>query len=402
MRNIFLKTTTKKIDDPDKLQTELDKFKLRTHEKFKSFLEDIRLTKDGTHRKAQWRLKYKDNKTLSDVETKALQEIEKLKRAKLEGKRSDLKKIPVKPESKQRKNVFQEYNISPQELRGIINKISDDILNNAVVKNAVSKVNKGNTGSKSQPNKIESGIDLLGIVKYYQEGLHGGAKKQSRFYQFGSDPDLVIAERLELDKTRKVKPNTNALVSIVGEQGKDYNPGIIKVIEDIQQKTTLDDLGIAGLMISLVREGKIPKNSNKQLDPRQKKQLAAITYLMFGRESVRNKRNLVHSSVLLTQVARGEKPLINAINELPMSPRQATETVRFIDDIDFKQKYPASDTKKAKNIQEMEQLETKAINDFIFDKLQEEKINFKSKEEVLDYSEKKIKEIIFNIYKIRL
>ena len=402
MRSIFLKTTAEKIDDPDKLQADLDKFKLRTDKKFEKFLKDIKLEKDGTHRKAQWRLEYKDNKTLSDVETEALQQIEELKKAKLEGRRSAPKKIPVKPESKQRKNIFQEYNISHQELRGIINKISDDILNNAEVKNAVSKVNKGNTGSKSQPNKIESGIDLLGIVKHYQEGLHGGAKKQSRFYQFGSDPDLVIAERLELDKTRKVKPNTNAIVSIVGEQGSAYNPGVIKVIEDIQEKTNFDDQDIADTIISLVSEGKIPESLNKKLNSRQKKQLAGVTYLILGRESVRNKRNLIHSSVLLTQVAKGEKPLINAIDELPMSPKQAKETVQLMDDVDFKQKHPASNTKRAKNIQQIEQLETKAINDFLFDKIQEEKINFKNKEEVIDYSEKKIKEIIFNIYKIQL
>ena len=402
MRSIFLKTTAEKIDDPDKLQADLDKFKLRTDKKFEKFLKDIKLEKDGTHRKAQWRLEYKDNKTLSDVETEALQQIEELKKAKLEGRRSAPKKIPVKPESKQRKNIFQEYNISHQELRGIINKISDDILNNAEVKNAVSKVNKGNTGSKSQPNKIESGIDLLGIVKHYQEGLHGGAKKQSRFYQFGSDPDLVIAERLELDKTRKVKPNTNAIVSIVGEQGSAYNPGVIKVIEDIQEKTNFDDQDIADTIISLVSEGKIPESLNKKLNSRQKKQLAGVTYLILGRESVRNKRNLIHSSVLLTQVAKGEKPLINAIDELPMSPKQAKETVQLMDDVDFKQKHPASNTKRAKNIQQIEQLETKAINDFLFDKIQEEKINFKNKEEVIDYSEKKIKEIIFNVYGIRL
>ena len=404
MRNIFLKITTEKFEDSRKFQKNLDKFKERINDRFNSYLKGIGIEKGkGKRNKAQWKLKYENNKTLSDIETDALEQIEGLKKAKLEGKRFTPKKIPVKPESKQRKNIFQEYNISHQELRGIINKISDDILNNAEVKNAVSKVNKGNTGSKSQPNKIESGIDLLGIVKYYQEGLHGGATKQSRFYQFGSDPDLVIAERLEVDfKTGKIRPNTNAVVSIVGEQGTAYNPGVIGVIEDIKEKTNLDDRDIAESMISLVSEGKILENLNKKLNPRQKKQLAAITYLFLGRESVRNKRNLVHSSVLLTQVAEGKKPLINAIDELPMSPGQATETVRFIDDVDFKQKYPANNTKRAKKIEQMEQLETKAVNDFIFEKIQKEKNNFKNKEEVIDYSEKKIKEIIFNIYKIQL
>lgn len=174
------------------------------------------------------------------------------------------------------------------------------------------------------------------------------------------------------------------------------------VLELTKSYSNLNDQNIADAMITLVCEGKIPEGLNKKLNSKQKKQLAGITYLTFGRESVRNKRNLVHSSVLLSQVAKGDKPLINAINELPISPGQATETVSLIDDVDFKQKYSASNTKRAKNIEQIEQLETKAINDFVFDKIQEGKINLKSKEEAINYSEKKIKEIIFNIYQIRL
>ncbi|MGF1489051.1 MAG: hypothetical protein ACFBSE_18345, partial [Prochloraceae cyanobacterium] len=402
MREVFIKTQGQNFETEKQLKKGFEKFKERIEDNFNKHLNDVSIDKVGTGKKAKWIIDWQ-GKTLSDVEIDAEQRIEKIKKDRIEKEQNAPEKITVKPEGKQRINIFQQYNISPQKLRSLINKISDKLLNNKEVEGAVERVNKGQAGTKSQPNQIDSGIDLLAIIKYYQDGSHGALENRNRYYQFGSDPNTILREELDVDrKTRKIKPNTNARVQISGDAGGAYNPGIINLIENIKQQTNLNDRDIADAMITLVSEGKIPEGLKDNLRPEQKKQLAEITYLIFGRESVRNQRNLVHSSLLFSQVVQGNKSLINVIDELPMSPDLAAETSRLIDDIDLKQKYPAGDSDRAKRVEKMEELETKAINDFIVDRINQEKINISSKEELLDYSDTKLKKLISDIYEIKL
>ena len=114
---------------------------------------------------------------------------------------------------------------------------------------------------------------------------------------------------------------------------------------------------------------------------------------MFGRESVRNKRNLIHSAILLSLAAKGKKPLINVIDDFPMSPENAPSTVRRIDDIDEKLKrYPKKTDKVGQEVGKVEDLETKAINDFIVEE------DF----DLDEYTKDKLNKLVEKVYGIKI
>lgn len=127
---------------------------------------------------------------------------------------------------------------------------------------------------------------------------------------------------------------------------------------------------------------------------------------MFGRESVRNKRNLIHSAILLSLAAKGKKPLINVIDDFPMSPENAPSTVRRIDDIDEKLKrYPKKTDKVGQEVGKVEDLETKAINDFIVEEMKSDKIdpnNLPKDFDLDEYTKDKLNKLVEKVYGIKI
>ena len=358
------------------------------------------------------------------LDEKVLSNINETKNLTKRGKEAK-KKIDITPE-KSRLQLFNQDRKTHKKLRDLINKISLDLLNHSQVKNTADGIDNKKGDDKNNPNIIiRSGADILAIVKYYQEGKQGALEGQTdsertRFYQFGDNKNTVISEKLdekntiqEKDKTGNNKVNTNAYVNMT-KGGSDYNPSIItkleKIKNDLNQNKKVGeeykDTNIAQAMISLMNKGEILEPLKSDLTDKQQQELAEITYLMFGRESVRNKRNLIHSAILLSLAAKGKKPLINVIDDFPMSPENAPSTVRRIDDIDEKLKrYPKKTDFIGQEVAKVEQLETKAINDFIVEEMKSDKIhpNNLPKDFDLDgYTKDKLNKLVEKTYRIKI
>ena len=136
----------------------------------------------------------------------------------------------------------------------------------------------------------------------------------------------------------------------------------------------------------------------------KEKKLTEITYLIFGRESVRNKRNLVQAPILFSQVAKGRISIEDAVKQLPMSPDGAQSSAKRLDDFDSGTKpYPQERTKIYERVKEVEQKETNVINDFIADEMKKDGIErFDNQQELIEYTEEKIRRNIFLFYGINL
>ena len=289
------------------------------------------------------------------------------------------------------RNVLNEHNVSPQQTREIINRITDNLLKDKDVEIAASQFNQDGKGTKDNPNKISGGIGIAGIVRHYgdtKQNLPEG-ESRTRHYQFGKQKHTRVSE--------DVKNHPNAFV----RGGGRYEPEVRETFESIKKSTGLSDSRIARALNTLVREGDfLPGMFNHK----QEAQLTKVTYLIFGRESVRNKRNLVQASILFSQVEKGRISLEDAVAKLPMSPDGAQSSVKRLDDFDSGTRpYPKEGTQIHERITEVQQKETDVINDFIIDEMRRDNIEtFENQQELIGYTERKIKEQLYRTYGISL
>ena len=210
-------------------------------------------------------------------------------------------------------------------------------------------------------------------------------ESRTRHYQFGEQKHTRVSE--------DVKKYPNAFV----RGGGKYDPHVLRTFEEIKNNNNLNDRDIARAMNTLLREGEIPPG---MLNRQQEKKLTEITYLIFGRESVRNKRNLVQAPILFSQVAKGRISIFDAVKQLPMSPDGAQSSAKRLDDFDSGTKpYPQEGTKIYERVKEVEQKETKVINDFIADEMKRDGIEqFNDQQELIEYVQRKIKEQLNRSY----
>jgi hypothetical protein len=219
----------------------------------------------------------------------------------------------------------QAYMPRGQELRRIIYEVSQQILDHDDVKTAAAQMQTAGAGTKEKPHQISGGTGFPAAVRHYQQtgGTIPQGQSATRHYEIGS-------KRLHVSEDLKDDPNAFVRGAYDYLPGKDGKPDIKSEMQVIMQETNLDDRQLAGAIRRLIQTGEFPEGIRKR---GQAEKLGRFTYLMFGREAVRNKGMVAMSPMMLSLIAQGEKnwDWEKALKKFPMSMKNAQPSAKGLE-----------------------------------------------------------------------
>ncbi len=207
-------------------------------------------------------------------------------------------------------------------IRELTHAVVEELLSEQKVQDAAARMKKNpdgtsNDGTAEHPYQISGPQGFPGVVAQYRrvgpdgqitmghDAIPKGVSKD-RFYQVnpgGHD----VKERLDW------RGGTNSFVGDVGTYQE-----IHTTIQGIMSAKKLNDQDIARAIRGLVQTGRVPPGL---MDHEQAEKLSHVTFLMFGREAVRDPATLAMAPMMLTLVGTGKiKNWQDALTQFPMSP----------------------------------------------------------------------------------
>jgi hypothetical protein len=201
--------------------------------------------------------------------------------------------------------VASGYMPSGGALRAIISSIVEEILTRPDVLEVANWMGGRHPesgvplGSKAEPHEIPGGIGIPALVARERANVAGatpGGPSRNLHANFAGG--TTTSEFIRDPST------TNAFVRLGA--GSSY-PELAGKLGRTAAQGGMDDAALAASMRTVVQEGFIPGEADHRT-----KQMAGITHLMFGRESIRRPENLASAPMTLMLMERGEMTIQEA------------------------------------------------------------------------------------------
>lgn len=185
-------------------------------------------------------------------------------------------------------------------LRRMVHEISRELLARPEVLEAAERMAASGAATRGSRQQISGPQGFPGAVAMYtRSGGHAPipeGQSRSRHYQIGPPAGgLHASEHLD------VRGGTNALVSGVARE-PDY-PAIRTALQGIMHDRNLNDQQLAAAMGGLVQTGQVPPGMMRR---GQARRLSRISYLLFGREAVRNPAMAAMAPMMVSMIAQGQ------------------------------------------------------------------------------------------------